>query len=560
MAGAASIVVDYIANTAGLQKASDEVTGSAGKFDKWGKTVATSVASGFAIGSVVAFGKASVSAAQESEEATSRLDAVFKSMGDSTGQASKAAQDYASELSKQTAVEDEVIMKGQAILATFANVSSASARQAGIFNRATAAAADLAAAGFGTLEGNAVQLGKALQDPVKGLTALGKSGVTFTDAQKKMIEAMVKSGDVLGAQKIVLQAIEGQVKGTAAATASEADKANLAFGEMQESIGTALLPVILALAPAMTAVANALAALGPALGPIAVGLVAAMVAMNLLNVATVAFGITLSALGVGLIIIAVAALAAGLIVLVTHWDQVTAAFSTGFAAIKSAALDVFNWIKANWPLLLGIITGPIGLAVVMVVTHWGTIKAAVIGAVEAIKGAVTTAWNAILGVVTTVGNAIKTVAVTAFDAAKTAAQGLANYISGAFTSALNAAKGVLSALGAAASALAAPFNAAADAVRGLIEAIGRIPSKISLPSLPSLPNPFSLAAPAAAMPQATAMSRGVSPAAVQRSSASAAGPIQVRVFIGNTELRGIVRSTIHDVNTGIARTLLAGGR
>ena len=41
------------------------------------------------------------------------------------------------------------------------------------------------------MDANSVQLGKALQDPVKGITALAKSGVTFTVAEKKMIKEMV---------------------------------------------------------------------------------------------------------------------------------------------------------------------------------------------------------------------------------------------------------------------------------------------------------------------------------------------------------------------------------
>ena len=81
-------------------------------------------------------------------------------------------------------------MNGQSILATFHSVSGATGRAAGVFDRATAAGADLAAAGFGSIESNAVQLGKALEDPKKGLTALAKSGVTFTQAQKDQIEQM----------------------------------------------------------------------------------------------------------------------------------------------------------------------------------------------------------------------------------------------------------------------------------------------------------------------------------------------------------------------------------
>jgi hypothetical protein len=51
-----------------------------------------------------------------------------------------------------------------------------------------------------------------------------------------------------------------------------------------------------------------------------------------------------------------------------HWDEVW-----GF--IKGIVVGVFNWLKDNWPLVLAILTGPIGLAVLAIVDHWDTIKA-----------------------------------------------------------------------------------------------------------------------------------------------------------------------------------------
>lgn len=80
---------------------------------------------------------------------------------------------------------------------------------------------------------------------------------------------------------------------------------------------------------------------------------------------------------IGGVVLAIAALSAGVFELVTHW-------STVWHAILAAARDVFNWVKANWPLLLGILTGPVGLAVVEFVKYWSQIKAGV-----------STAWNAI---------------------------------------------------------------------------------------------------------------------------------------------------------------------
>jgi len=244
MAGPAILKIDIIADATkalrslGLLESKADGTGS--KLSGLGKGLAGVVGSA----AILKFGTDSVKAAEESAVATSRLENVFRQMGDTTGDAAKAAEHYAGVLSRKIGVDDEAIMAAQAQLATFGKVSDATARTAGIFDRATSAAADLAAAGFGSLDSNAVQLGKALQDPTKGLTALARSGVTFTDQQKAQIAAMQKSGDLLGAQKIVLAAIESQVGGTAAATATSSDKMKVAYGELQEQIGGKLLPVV----------------------------------------------------------------------------------------------------------------------------------------------------------------------------------------------------------------------------------------------------------------------------------------------------------------------------
>jgi hypothetical protein len=101
----------------------------------------------------------------------------------------------------------------------------------------------MAAAGFGTAESNATQLGKALQDPIKGITALNRAGITFTADQKELIKSLVESGKVLEAQNLILTEIESQVGGTAEATVTASQKMNIAFGEIQESLGQAVLPL-----------------------------------------------------------------------------------------------------------------------------------------------------------------------------------------------------------------------------------------------------------------------------------------------------------------------------
>ena len=84
---------------------------------------------------------------------------------------------------------------------------------------------------------SAVQLGKALQDPVKGMTALARVGITFTAQQQKQIKALVKSGDLLGAQKIILGEVKKQTEGAAEASTTYAEKATVAWGNIKEVVG-----------------------------------------------------------------------------------------------------------------------------------------------------------------------------------------------------------------------------------------------------------------------------------------------------------------------------------
>jgi hypothetical protein len=229
----------------GMRKAGDSV-------DKFGKLAlgigglgVTAILSGIAalanfIPDVVAMG----------EEAR-KADRKLRQLADTSGVFGKYAregttrmQEFAEATMMKVGVDDEVIKSAQGILLTFKAVAKSANLTGDIFDRATVAAADLAAAGFGDIEGNAKQLGKALQDPLKGLTALTRSGVTFTQAEKKKIRALVEANDLYAAQGLIMKAVESQVGGTAEAAVSDWDKVKLKFEDLQEQIGTALLPAV----------------------------------------------------------------------------------------------------------------------------------------------------------------------------------------------------------------------------------------------------------------------------------------------------------------------------
>jgi hypothetical protein len=127
---------------------------------------------------------------------------------------------------------------------TFGGLAKSADQVDGAFDRATKAAIDLAAAGFGNATSNAIQLGKALNDPIKGLTSLTKSGVTFTESERERIKVLVESNKLGEAQALILAAIEQQVGGTAEATVTSSAKMEAAFGQIEDAVGLALLPVL----------------------------------------------------------------------------------------------------------------------------------------------------------------------------------------------------------------------------------------------------------------------------------------------------------------------------
>jgi len=533
------IVVEYIANTAKLASATSDIDKQGGKVTGTMGKVGAAIGGAFAVAGVVSFGKSAVAAAQESEKATNRLEAVFKSMGDTTGDAAKQAENYAGALSQKTAVEDESIMAGQALLATFGKVSDGAARAAGVFDRATAAGVDLAAAGFGSVETNAVQLGKALQDPIKGINALARSGVTFTAQEKEKIKVLTESGHQLEAQDMILKAIEKQVGGTAEATASESAKMNVAFGETSESLGKVLLPFLEALAPILAKVANFIAKNSSVIVPLVAGILGAAAAIKVITLAQIAWNIAMSANPIGLVVIAIAALVTAIVLLVKNWDTVKRVMLAAFDAMKSAGVAVLNWFKNNWPYLAGIIAGPFGIAAALIYKHWDGIKSAagdLLAKIKAVFGAI------------------------------------ADFIESQVARIARAVDRVVDAIRTPINAVLSKWNALSISVPSIhipgVSIMGKEVFKgvdlggfsIGTPDVPLLARGGVVSSPTLAMVGEGSGREIVAPEALLRSIIADALPTQVRVFIGNEELRGLVRTEIVQSNTGLARTLLAGAR
>ena len=215
-------------------------------------SVAGALAGVFAVRAVSGFLSGAIAEATEAAKVGAQTAAVLKSTRGEAGLTADQIGKLATQLSNLAGVDDEVIQQGENVLLTFTNVRNAAGKGNDVFNQATGLALDMSKALGTDLQGSVIQLGKALNDPIKGVTALQRVGVSFTEQQKKQIKARVTSGKTLKAQKIVLAEVRKEFGGTAAAVATPAEKMQVAWGNLKEQIGTALLPTMNRFATWMT--------------------------------------------------------------------------------------------------------------------------------------------------------------------------------------------------------------------------------------------------------------------------------------------------------------------
>jgi hypothetical protein len=143
-----------------------------------------------------------------------------------------------------------------------------------------------------------------------------------------------------------------------------------------------VIPIIVDVSSFFQKHADVLKFVGVIVGTLVVGIKAWSIAQGILN--------TVMAMNpIGLVVIAIAALAAGLIYAYKHSEKFRAVVSGAFNAVGdafSAVWDVikggFDWLKDHWKLILGILTGPIGAAVILIASHWDQI----VGFVKAMPG------------------------------------------------------------------------------------------------------------------------------------------------------------------------------
>jgi hypothetical protein len=210
---------------------------------------------GFGIFELFQLGKSSLEEFDNQAKANSQTMAVLASTHAVAGKSLEDLQKQAGDFQKITLFGDDEIQGAQNMMLTFTKVRGE------IFDQTIPAVLDLSTAMGQDLKSSSIQIGKALNDPIAGVTALRRVGVQFTDSQENMIKKLVETGQLEEAQKIILQELTTEFGGSAKAAYEAANplmKLKNRFGEIKESAGGLISQVLDFLTPAFTGFASVL--------------------------------------------------------------------------------------------------------------------------------------------------------------------------------------------------------------------------------------------------------------------------------------------------------------
>ncbi len=419
-----------------------------------------------------------IPAARESAEAVGQVEAALRSMGPAAGFTSQQLQDMAGQLqSISTFDDDDILRKVTANMLTFGNVAGEQ------FDRAQRAAVDLSARMGTDLQSSALMLGKALNDPAKGLSALRRVGIQFTAQQQEQIKAMAAAGDAAGAQSIMLNELERQFGGSAQALRDATPGADMIdqWRQFQETIGELALKILPPLTAIAASVLSAFNGLSPEMQAMAVGAVAIVAALGPL---LMVLGPIVSAIGAAIPIIAgwqaaftaaslaaggfvpllapflpiiagVAAALAAAWVIWENWDKIAPILQRAWAVLQETLgpplINLFNALKeAAIALWNSAFIEKLG-AVIAIVAHWGQICLEAFG--SAIPGLLQALGSAAGGVFNMIADAIRFVIAIlsgdwqgAWDAAKGFVSSFRTAVDGILSGLGNAVVGYISSM------------------------------------------------------------------------------------------------------------------
>jgi len=195
---------------------------------------------------------------REEFKLTAQTNAIIRATGQAAGFTTEKIVKMADELQDLTGISDTVIMTAQNMMLTFRQV------QGEVFERSIGLLADMSTL-FGSVQAAAIQVGKALNDPITGLTALRRVGITFTETQQNMIKRFQETNQIAKAQNIILDELENQFGGTAKAMALNSDKLKASVVDVSKMIGGFFEPIVQAAAGDLLVLTKKILALNDAM-------------------------------------------------------------------------------------------------------------------------------------------------------------------------------------------------------------------------------------------------------------------------------------------------------
>jgi hypothetical protein len=184
----------------------------------------------------------SIGAYSETQASLEQLNAVLESTGQEAGVTYEQVLQLGSSYQQLSLFSDDAIVNAQSLLLTFTSIGK------DVFPQAVKTILDMSQALGQDLKSSTIQLGKALNDPINGITALSRVGVSFTEQQKEQIKTLQESGNIMGAQQIILKELGKEFGGSAyAATQTFGGQIEILknnIGDLQETIGQGLIDTL----------------------------------------------------------------------------------------------------------------------------------------------------------------------------------------------------------------------------------------------------------------------------------------------------------------------------
>jgi hypothetical protein len=184
------------------------------------------------------------------------LEKGLQNLGGNAPQHLEPLKQLASDLGEQTLFNEEDFNKGFGLLTSFGNIGVDQ------YERVARAASDVAQISGTDVSSALMQMAKALNAPSQGVSALGRSGIQFTDAQKEMIKSMEEAGNIAGAQELIFKELEKQYGGASLAAAGgfagAMDTLGEKFYDVQKAAGPLLEAGLTPLIGLLTATADIL--------------------------------------------------------------------------------------------------------------------------------------------------------------------------------------------------------------------------------------------------------------------------------------------------------------